>query len=131
MPVPTRPLTVCVVDDDPAVLGSLRFLLETEGFNVQTYWSGAAFLKSPATNQADCFVIDYKMANMDGLDVASRLRERRIETPIILITGCSDESISLKATAAGAREVLLKPHIEESLIARIRSATQTSAHPNA
>jgi two-component system response regulator FixJ len=127
MPVQPRQLTIHVVDDDPDVLSSLRFLLETEGFDVRTFRSGDALLRSVDSMHVDCFVIDYKMAGMNGLDLASRLHERRIEAPIILITGYPDENIVAKAAAAGAREVLLKPHLEESLVAHVRMATQGEA----
>jgi FixJ family two-component response regulator len=50
------------------------------------------------------------------------LRNRDIEAPIILITGYPDENISAKAAAAGIHHVLLKPHLEESLVSRIRGA---------
>jgi FixJ family two-component response regulator len=113
---------VYVVDDDTDVLGSLRFLLETDGFDVRTFRSGPALLNGSATDNADCFVIDYKMPAMSGIDLANRLRNRHAGTPIILITGYPDESIQEKAAAAGIRHVLLKPHLEESLATRIRGA---------
>ena len=74
--------------------------------------------------KVDCFVIDYKMPAMSGIDLASRLRNRHVATPIILITGYPDENIQEKAAAAGMRHVLLKPHLEESLVGRIRGAIQ-------
>ena len=123
----TTPI-VYVVDDDTHVLGSLRFLLETDGFDVRTFRSGAALLNAIATDKVDCFVIDYKMAPMNGLDLARRLRNRDIDTPIILITGYPDANILEKAAAAGIHHVLLKPHLEESLVNRIRGAIQES-HP--
>jgi two-component system, LuxR family, response regulator FixJ len=113
---------IYVVDDDPGVLGSLRFLLETDGFDVETFRSGSALLNAVGSNGADCFVIDYKMPNIDGIDLASRLRSRDIAAPIILITGYPDDNIPTKAAVAGVYDVLLKPHIEESLVARIRGA---------
>ena len=113
---------VYVVDDDVDVLGSLRFLLETDGFDVQTFRSGAALLNRIGTGEADCLVIDYKMPKMSGIDLAERLRNRDIDTPIILITGYPDENILEKASVAGIRHVLLKPHLEESLASRIRGA---------
>jgi two-component system response regulator FixJ len=113
--------TVYVVDDDFGVLGSLRFLLETDGFEVEAFRSGSALLNVAASKGADCFVIDYKMPNMSGIELAERLRNRGIDTPIILITGYPDEDILAKATAAGIHHVLLKPHIE-SLVTRIRGA---------
>lgn len=115
---------VYVVDDDTDVLGSLRFLLETDGFDVQTFRSGAALLNRNIAGEVDCFVIDYKMPAMSGIDLASRLRNRHVSTPIILITGYPDESIQEKAAAAGIRHVLLKPHLEENLVSRIRGAIQ-------
>ena len=117
---------VYVVDDDTDVLGSLRFLLETDGFDVRTFRSGAALLNTIATGDVDCFVIDYKMPTMSGIDLASRLRNRDIDTPIILITGYPDDNILEKAAAAGIHHVLLKPHLEESLASRIRGAIQDS-----
>ena len=117
---------VYVVDDDTDVLGSLRFLLETDGFDVRTFRSGAALLNGNVASEADCFVIDYKMPAMSGIDLANRLRNRHVGAPIILITGYPDENIREKAAAAGIRHVLLKPHLEESLVSRIRGAIQES-----
>jgi two-component system response regulator FixJ len=118
---------VYVVDDDPGVLGSLRFLLETDGFDVETFRSGPALLNAVASKAADCFVIDYKMRNIDGIDLASRLRSRDIAAPIILITGYPDDSIPKRDAVAGVHNVLLKPHLEESLVARIRGAIQEAS----
>jgi two-component system response regulator FixJ len=115
---------VYVVDDDTGVLGSLRFLLETDGFDVRTFRSAAALLSGSIAGEAHCFVIDYKMPTMSGIDLARRLRNRRVGAPIILITGYPDENIEEKAAAVGIRHVLLKPHLEESLVNRIRGAIQ-------
>jgi two-component system, LuxR family, response regulator FixJ len=123
---PAKPI-VYVVDDDPGVLGSLRFLLETDGFDVETFRNGLALLNAIASKGADCFVIDYKLPNIDGIDLASRLRSRHIAAPIILITGYPDDNIPAKAAVAGVYDVLLKPHIEESLVARIRGAIQEAS----
>jgi FixJ family two-component response regulator len=118
---------IYVVDDDPGVLGSLRFLLETDGFEVETFRSGPALLNAVASKGADCFVIDYKMPNIDGIDLARRLRSRDIAGPIILITGYPDDRIPAKAAVVGVHHVLLKPHIEESLVACIRGAIQEAS----
>jgi two-component system response regulator FixJ len=126
MPRSTTTPIVCVVDDDTDVLGSLRFLLETEGFDVRTFRSGAALLNAIAAGDVDCLVIDYKMPAMSGIDLASRLRIRDIDTPIILITGYPDENIAEKAAAAGIGHVVLKPHLEDSLVSRVRDAIQES-----
>ena len=123
MPSSAKPV-VYVVDDDADVLGSLRFLLETDGFDVRTFRNGPALLNTVHSTGVDCFVIDYKMPDMNGVDLAARLRARDISVPIILITGYPDENISARAAAAGIRDVLLKPHLEDSLVLSIRGAIQ-------
>jgi two-component system, LuxR family, response regulator FixJ len=118
--------TVYVVDDDADVLGSLRFLLETDGFNVRTFRNGASLLNAVRSTGVDCFVIDYKMPDMNGIDLAGRLRNRDIAAPVILITGYPDENISARAEAAGVRDVLLKPLLDDSLVSRIRRVIQAN-----
>jgi two-component system, LuxR family, response regulator FixJ len=123
MPSSANP-TVYVVDDDADVLGSLRFLLETDGFEVRTFRSGTSLLNAVRPTGVDCFVIDYKMPDMNGIDLAGRLRNRDIAAPVILITGYPDENISVRAASAGVRHVLLKPLLDDSLVTRIRGAIQ-------
>ena len=116
--------TVYVVDDDADVLRSLRFLLEADGFNVRTFRNAEALLNTVRSTGVDCFVIDYKMPDMNGIELARRLRNRDIAAPVVLITGYPDENISARAEAAGVRHVLLKPLLEDSLVTRIRGAIQ-------
>ncbi|RIK98541.1 MAG: two-component system response regulator [Proteobacteria bacterium] len=118
-----RKYTVYVVDDDPAVLVSLRFLLETDGFDVRTFGSGALLLDAlPAEHPVDCFVFDYKMDVIDGLELARRLRQDHIETPIVLITGFPDQHVAARAAEADIQCVLSKPHLEVSLTGCIQAA---------
>jgi two-component system response regulator FixJ len=116
---------VYVVDDDNEVLGSLKFLLESDGFDVRTFRSGTALLNAMAAD-ANCFVIDYKMPAMSGIDLARRLRSRDIDVPIILITGYPDDRIMDRAAIAGIRHVVLKPHLDDSLANHIRAAIRES-----
>jgi FixJ family two-component response regulator len=116
---------IYVVDDDFDVLTSLRFLLETEGFDVKTFRSAAALLGSNLRTGADCLVIDYKMPDIDGIELARRLRKLDIATPIVLFTGYPYENIFVKAATARLNHVLLKPHLDESLVGQVRLAMQT------
>jgi two-component system, LuxR family, response regulator FixJ len=113
---------IYVVDDDHHVLSSLRFLLETEGFEVRTFRSGSALLASSTRHGADCMVVDYKMAGIDGLELAERLRGLDVSAPIVMITGYPDENIASKANSAGVRQVLLKPNLEDNLVECVRNA---------
>ena len=124
---PARKSLIYVVDDDHDVLKSLRFLLETEGFAVRTFRSGSALLGSPTRQDADCFVVDYKMAGIDGLELVHRLRVLDVNTPIVMITGYPDENIATKASSAGVRKVLLKPNLEDNLVECVRNAINPGA----
>lgn len=125
--LPTAPSakpTVYVVDDDAAVLVSLRFLLETDGFAVRTFRNATALLNASSAPGADCYVIDYKMPDINGIELVGRLRQSDADTPVILITGYPDGNISARATAAGIKDVILKPLLDENLVKRIRHAIQ-------
>ena len=124
--LPSRRSTIYIVDDDFDVLKSLRFLFETEGFDVRTFHSGSALLGSSARHGADCLVVDYKMPGSDGLELARRLRGLGIHTPIIVITGYDDEDLSAKACSAGVRQVLKKPHVAENLVVAVRDVINQS-----
>ena len=118
MPEPST--TVYAVDDDPDVLASLRFLLETEGFAVKTFADGSDLLASSLPGPSDCLVVDYRMAGMDGLELVRHLRDRDVPSPVVLVTVY--EGVAARAAAMGIRHVVMKPHIEESLIAHVRAA---------
>lgn len=114
----SKPL-VAIVDDDPAVRGSLAFSLETEGFSVCTYANGSDLLRD--VPRAECFVIDYKLPGMNGLDVLAELRRRQIATPAILIT--THPNAAVRERAANSRTVLIeKPLLGDTLFHEIRSA---------
>lgn len=113
-----------MIDDDLDVLSSLRFLLETEGFHVSTFNSASPLLSLNSLVPADCYVIDYRMEPVDGIDLARRLRERYAEASIILITSSPDEAVKADAHRAGIHTVLVKPHLDESLPSAIRAAIE-------
>src|SRR5260370_17144789 len=115
MPRPTTTPIVYVVDDDTDVLGSLQFLLESDGFDVRTFRSGAALLNATMTDEVDCLVIDYKMPAMSGIELANRLRNRDTDIPIILITGYPAKNILEHAAPPALPHVPPHPHLPSTL----------------
>jgi two-component system response regulator FixJ len=83
--------SVCIIDDDIAVLDSLRLLLSGTDLDVHCFVSAEAFLDAgEAIAQADCVVSDVKMPGMTGLDLQRRLASYATRIPLILITGHGD-----------------------------------------
>lgn len=122
-PVMARRPVVVIVDDDPAVCGSLKFSLELEGFAVRAFGSAAELLRVDDFAACDCFVIDQKMPGMTGMELIAKLREQKILTPTILVI--SDPNPALSARAALAKvPIVEKPLLGNTLVDRIREACQ-------
>jgi FixJ family two-component response regulator len=115
-----RPV-IAVVDDDPAVCGSLKFALELEGFAVRTYHSGAELFHVGDFEGFDCFVVDQRMPGMTGMELVEVLRARRIMTPVILIISHANAALSARAQKA-AIPIVEKPLLGNALVERIREA---------
>lgn len=113
--------TIVVVDDDSAVRSSLAFSLETEGFSVESYASGAELLGNTPVSTAGCLVIDYQLPGMNGLELLVELRRRRIAAPAILITTHPSAAVRERAAATGAA-LIEKPLLGDALFAEIRAA---------
>src|SRR5579872_1857876 len=114
----TKPLTVVVVDDDPAVCGSLKFSLELEGFSVRTHGSATEFLEA-GLDDADCLVIDQRMPAMSGMELIAKLRAQDVSTPAILIVSQPNAAISSRAAKIGI-PIVEKPFFGNGLVDKIR-----------
>lgn len=110
--------TIAVVDDDAAVCDSHRILLEANNLDVQTYLSGADFLRE--NPDVACVIVDYQMPGLNGLDFMSELRQRGSKLPAIMITATSDPTVDRRAAQFGITQVLRKPLSGQVLLRAIR-----------
>lgn len=85
-----RSFVVAVVDDDPGILRSLEYLLESADYDVRSYTSAQALLGSGALPKIDCLISDIDMPGLDGLELLKEVRIVRPRLPVILITGYPD-----------------------------------------
>jgi len=113
---------VHVFDDDEAMRQSLAFLLGTVGMEVQTYESAVAFLEVAPTVKAGCVITDVRMPELSGVELLRQLRERKLDIPVIVITGHGDVQLAVEAMKIGAMDFLEKPFDDEALLASVRSA---------
>ena len=110
---------VIVVDDDPDVLGSLKFSFEVEGFSVQAHDSAEALLNGDLPSKNACLVLDQKLPGMDGLELLRRLRSRGDALPAVLITTPNAET-KRRAALAGV-PIVEKPLLCETLVDQVRA----------
>ena len=117
--------TVFVVDDDPAMRESLRWLIESVGLGVETYPSAQRFLEAYDPAQTGCLVLDVRMPGMGGLDLQTELAARKTDLPIIVITGYAEVSMAVRAIKGGAIDFIEKPFNDQVLLDRIHQAIET------
>jgi two-component system, LuxR family, response regulator FixJ len=115
-----------VVDDDRAVLNSLRFSLEIEGFDVHLFHSAADLLGQQHFPERGCLVLDYKLPDGDGLDILARLRHRGVSLPAIIMTTAPEDALRRRARMAGAA-IVEKPELGGRLVRAIHLALEPRA----
>jgi RNA polymerase sigma factor (sigma-70 family) len=115
---------VFVVDDDPSVRSSLKFLLSTVGLQVESFDSADAFLHKKSPDVPSCLVLDVRLPGLSGLDFQRELAAGNARIPIIFLTGHGDIPMSVRAMKAGAVEFLTKPFRDQDLLDAVRIALE-------
>ena len=120
----TEAPVVFVIDDDPSVRSSLKFLISTVGLQVESFDSAETFLKREPPQTTSCLVLDVRLRGVSGLDFQGELAAKNIRIPIVFITGHGDIPMSVRAMKAGAVEFLTKPFRDQELLDAIRIALE-------
>jgi RNA polymerase sigma factor (sigma-70 family) len=115
---------VFVVDDDPSVRSSLKFLMSSVGLQVESFDSADALLQRKLPDAPSCLVLDVRLRGLSGLDFQRELAARNCHMPIIFITGHGDIPMSVRAMKAGAVEFLTKPFRDQDLLDAVRIALE-------
>ena len=117
---------VLVVDDEPALLATLRIHLSARGFEVTTVADGAAALRALDTVVPEVIVLDLGLPDQDGTQVLAEIR-RRGSTPVIVLSARADSSDKVGALDAGADDYVTKPFGMDELLARLRAAVRRAS----
>ena len=115
-------LAVCLLDDDLSVLKSTSRLLDSAGWDVQSFSDPMAFLEHARVHHPRVAVIDIWMPALNGLEVQTRLRSISPSTRVIILTSKDDSSIRATAMSAGASAFFVKGVQNKDFLAGIRSA---------
>ena len=117
---------VFVVDDDVSVRESLELLIQSEGWQVETFASGQDFIARQLSDSPSCLVLDVSLPGLNGLDLQKRVSVEHPHMPIVFITGHGTVPMTVQAMKAGAIEFLTKPFNDEALLEAIRGALERS-----
>ena len=118
---------VAVVDDVAAVRRSLKALLETYGYEVETFVSAEAFFDSVAHDRPSCVLLDVRMPDMDGLSAQRLLTQKAPGIPAIVITGHGDVDMAVRAMKEGAFDFIEKPIDDQKLACSVAAAVDKAA----
>ncbi len=119
--------TVYIIDDDDAVLDSIKELLESVNIKAEIFMSAQSFLDIYSQEKTGCIVSDIRMTRMSGLVLQKRLSEMGSMLPIIFITGHGDIDMAVEALKDGAMDFIQKPYHEENLLDSINAALELDA----
>ncbi|WP_440104614.1 response regulator transcription factor [Streptosporangium sp. H16] len=112
---------ILAVDDDPAILRSLRRGLRLEGFGVETADSGERALELAGSAVPDAIVLDVSMPGLSGIEVCARLRARGTEVPVLMLSAMDEVADRVAGLAAGADDYVVKPFDLGELVLRLRA----------
>ncbi len=114
--------TICIVDDEPAILNTLSSILEDEGYQVVVAKSGVEGLKVVRSEAPDLVILDIWMPEMDGLETLKRLRAQFPGILVVMMSGHGSIETAVKSTKLGAYDYLEKPLDLEKVTILVRNA---------
>ena len=120
-------MRVLLVEDDPATLKSIELMLKTSGMVVDSTDLGEDGLEIGKIYDYDIIVLDIMLPDMDGFEVLRRLRDARVTTPVLILSGLGESENKVKGFGVGADDYLTKPFNKEELVARIQAIVRRSA----
>ena len=120
-----RPLRVAVVDDDADFRGVLCFHLSDEGLEPIACSGGRAALERLGAETVDVILLDWRMPDMNGMEVLRELRQRGTTTPVIFLTGLADDVFEEAALTCGAVDFIDKSRKLSILVRRIELTAES------
>jgi two-component system response regulator HydG len=113
---------ILVIDDDQGVRESMERMLRGAGYTVQSACSGEEGLTLARGNAFDVILSDMQMPGISGIDVLQKLREQRVDSAFIVMTGFGTIDTAVEAMKLGAVDFVQKPFFRDELLMRVRSA---------
>ena len=119
-------MRILLIEDDSATAQSIQLMLKSEGYICDTTDLGEDGLEIGKLYDYDIVILDLMLPDIDGYEVVRRLREARVETPILILSGLSEADNKIKGLGIGADDYLTKPFDKRELIARVQAIVRRS-----
>ncbi len=119
-------MRILLVEDDPATSKSIELMLKSEGMVVDATDLGEDGLEIGKLYDYDIIILDLMLPDINGIEVLRRLRDARVETPVLILSGLGEPEQKIKGLGTGADDYLTKPFNKEELLARIQAIVRRS-----
>jgi two-component system cell cycle response regulator CtrA len=119
-------MRVLLVEDDPTTAKSIEMMLKSAGMVVDATHLGEDGLEIGKLYDYDIIILDLMLPDIDGMEVLRRLRDARVETPVLILSGLTEAEQKVKGLGTGADDYLTKPFNKDELIARIQAIVRRS-----
>jgi len=123
------PSKILVVDDEKSIVEIISYNLQKEGYDVITANDGMQGLKTALSENPDLILLDIMMPKLDGFEVCKRLREKKLQTPVIMLTARAEEVDKVLGFELGADDYVTKPFGVRELMARVKANLRKRAEP--
>lgn len=120
-------MRVLYVEDEKFLAEAVKHNLEKQGFNVDLAFDGEDGLSSAVENIYDCVVLDVMLPKLSGIEILESMREKKVSTPVIMLSALSEVEDKVRGLDAGADDYLAKPFKTAELVARINALARRPA----
>jgi len=117
---------ILLIEDDTSTARTVELMLKSEGFNIHTAETGGEGVDMSKLYDYDVILLDLTLPDMGGMDVLRIVRQARIRTPIMILSGAVEVDGKVKALAAGADDYVTKPFHKGELVARVHAVVRRS-----
>jgi two-component system cell cycle response regulator CtrA len=119
-------MRVLLIEDDSATAQTIELMLKSEGFNVYTTDLGEEGVDLGKIYDYDLILLDLNLPDMSGMDVLRTLRNGKINTPIMILSGSAEIDTKVKTLGGGADDYMTKPFHKDEMVARIHAVVRRS-----
>jgi two-component system, cell cycle response regulator CtrA len=119
-------MRVLLIEDDNAIAQSIELMLKSEGFNIYTTDLGEEGVDLAKLYDYDIILLDLTLPDMSGFDVMRQIRNARIGTPVLILSGNADVDNKVRGLGVGADDYVTKPFHKDELVARINAVVRRS-----
>ena len=121
---------VLIIEDEQSILKLLSYNLEQEGYNVQVTMDGQEGFSLALEDEYDMILLDLMLPNKDGIEICRKLRQEKIEVPIIMLTAKDTEIDKILGLEIGADDYITKPFSPREVLARMKAVFRRSNKEN-